>query len=114
MNVPPTLQAQVLSVASDDAAPLDAIPPPLGKRCRCRGCEGPATAVAISVSAANYPVAYCKRHGRLVERLGRHVTYFPVCTVDDCDEIASTLTLVHTATSRAEWQLVCDGHGVSR
>src|SRR4029079_18874351 len=65
-------------------------------RCCCRGCERPATAVAISDATASYPVAYCERHGRLVERFGRPVTYFPVCVADGCDELASRLALVHS------------------
>ena len=102
--------ATVTIIVAQVVAPLSAIAPPLGKRCRCRGCEWPATAVAISESAASYPVAYCDQHGRLVERLGRHVTYFPVCAMDGCDELASRLALMDVSPSRAEWQLACDHH----
>lgn len=90
-------------------------PPPFGKRCRCRGCERPATAVAVSASESSYPVTYCETHGRFVERLGwrgpRHVTYFPVCAVEGCDELASgRLRLIQTAATRSEWLLVCHAH----
>jgi hypothetical protein len=88
----------------------DAVAPPLGKRCRYRGCGRPATAVAVIASESSYPVKYCETHGRLVERLGRHVTYFPVCAEQGCDELASTLALVETARARSEWLLVCDAH----
>jgi len=102
---------RVLSLVTNDAARVDEIAPPIGKRCRYRVCDRPATAVAISASAASYPAAYCAKHGRAVELLRRrHVTYFPVCTADRCDELASTLALVHTGPTRAEWQLVCDLH----
>jgi hypothetical protein len=50
MNVPP-----VLSLATD-VERVDTVAQPLGKRCRCRGCDRPATAVAISASVASYPV----------------------------------------------------------
>jgi hypothetical protein len=97
-----------LVTASDRA--FVAIAPPFGKQCRCGGCDRRATAVALSASEPTYPVTYCEMHGRLVERRGRHVTYFPICAEDRCEELASTLTLIHATPTRSEWMLVCDVH----
>jgi hypothetical protein len=97
--------------ASEPEPALDAIAPPFGKRCRRRGCERPATCVAGSASESSYPLAYCERDGRRLERkLGRQVTYFPVCAIEECEELASTLALIHATPTRSEWLLVCDVH----